>query len=370
MSESVSLRRLARRVRVRALVSAAVRRASAALLPALQITLAVVAAYAIAHWGLGHPVPLIAVTATISTLGLARDASPRRVVENSLGITVGIALSEVIVVAIGKGWWQLGIVLFATLVVARAASANPAFAIAAAVQSTLVVLLPDPAGGVFTRSLDAIVAGVVALAATALIPRDPRRTAVRDAKALFSLFRESLAGLVEAIGTGDHAAAELALERLRRTQTYVDDWRTSLASARSIASISPWLRRQRPELEMHARILAGADLTTRHLRSIARRVTVLVEDGQPRPELAGLVAELAHGIDLLGRQVQDRDLTGAGRTVFEDVARRLDPSAIAPTGALREEVVVVLLRPLVVDLLVACGVDAGVARDLLPPIDR
>ena len=179
MTESAPLRRLARRVQVRAQVRAGIRRASQSLPAALQIVIAAVASYSIAHFLLGHATPLIAVTVTITSLGIARDARPRKVLETAIGVTVGIALSEVIVLVIGKGGWQLAIVLFATLVITRAVSANPAFAVAAAVQSTLVVLLPDPAGGPFTRSLDALVAGAVALAVTALIPRDPARAAAR-----------------------------------------------------------------------------------------------------------------------------------------------------------------------------------------------
>ncbi len=366
--DSASLRRLARRVHVSALVKSSWRRMLSSLPAVLQIVLAAVAAYSIAHWGLGHAAPLIAVTVTITTLGLNRDARPRKVIETSLGITVGIALSEALVLVVGKGAWQLAIVLFATLAIARALSSNPAFAIAAAVQSTLVVLLPDPEGGPFTRSLDGLVAGLVALAVTALIPRDPRRAAVRDAKVLFSVFKESIDGLVEGVERADHSATELALERLRRTQSMIDDWAEALDTATSISRISPWLRRQLPELEMQARVLKGADLTSRHLRSIARRITVLVEDGHPRPELAQLVGELGTGIQLLGRQVEDRDLTGAARSVFEDLARRLDPSTIVPGGALRETVVVVLIRPLVVDLLVATGMDVDAARALLPEV--
>lgn len=119
---------------------------------------------------------------------------------------------------------------------------------------------------------------------------------------------------------------------------------------------------------MQARVLHAADLTSRHLRSIARRVTVLVEDGHERPELAGLISELGTGIRLLGQQVEDRELTGAARSVFEDLATRLDPAVIVPGGALREAVVVVLMRPLVVDLLVATGMAADDARALLPPV--
>lgn len=363
------LRRLARRVRVRALVTSGGRRVVESLPAALQITVAVVVSYSIARFLFGHQTPLIAVTVTITTLGLSRDARPRGVLETSIGVSIGIALSEVIVIALGKGPWQMAIVLFATLIVARAVSSNPAFAIAAAVQGMIVVLLPDPPGGVFTRSIDALIAGAVALAATALIPRDPRSAATRDARVLFSVFKESLDGLVEGVARADHSATELALERLRRTQGMIDHWSSSLESATAISRISPWLRRQLPELAMQARVLKAADLTSRHLRSIARRVTVLVEDGTPRPELAALLAELAGGIHLLGQQVEDRDLTGASRSVFEDLARRLDPTVVVPDGSLREQVVVVLMRPLVVDLLAATGTSADAARALLPPVD-
>lgn len=367
MSDS-ALRRLGRRVAMRALVASGYRRVIDSLPAALQITIAVLAAYSIAHYGFGHEVPLIAVTVTITTLGLSRDARPRRVLETSIGVTIGIALSEAIVLWLGKGPWQMAIILFLTLLVARAVSANPAFAIAAAVQAMILVLLPEPSGGVFTRSLDAVIAGVVALAATALIPRDPRGVATRDARLLFSVFGESMNGLVDAVSKADHPAAEMALERLRRTQGLIDDWAASLDTATAISKISPWLRTQLPELEMQRRVLKAADLTSRHLRSIARRATVLVEDGTERPELAALIAELSNGIQLLGSQVSDRDLTGASRSVFEDLARRLDPAVIVPDGALRELVVVVLLRPLVVDLLVATGMEYSAARELLPPV--
>lgn len=368
MVDSAPLRRLGRRVRFRALVASGWRRVVESLPAIVQITLAAVASYAIAHWGLGHEVPLIAVTVTITTLGLNRDARQRGVLETSIGITVGIVLAELVVLVVGKGWWQLGVVLLATLVVARALSANPAFAIAAAVQSSLIVMLPEPAGGPFTRSLDGIVAGVVALAATALIPRDPRRAAIRDAKALFSVLGESVTGLAEAVERADHPAAELALERLRRTQSMVDTWTTSLGTATAVARISPWLRRHLPELRMQSRILHGADLTARHLRSIARRTIVMLRDGQERPRLAAVLTELGEGIHLLGRQVEERDLDGTAREPLEDFARSLDPAAIVTDGGLAESVVVVLLRPLAVDLLIASGMDGDSARALLPPV--
>lgn len=340
----------------------------------MQIVVAVVVSYSIAHYLLGHGTPLIAVTVTITALGIARDARPRRVLDIAVGVTVGILTSELIVLVIGKGPWQLAVVLFATLVVTRAVSPNPAFAVAAAVQSMIVVLLPDPAGGPFTRSIDALVAGVVALAATGLIPRDPRRAASRDGRVLFSVFTESLGGLVDALAHGSLPAAELALERLRRTQELVDNWTTSLDTAVSVARISPWLRRHLPELLVQTRVLASADLASRHLRIIARRIAVVVQDGDAHPELAALMGELRNSVELLGRvelpgrESVERDTRGASRTALTDLARRLDPATITPDGALRETLVVVLVRPLVVDLLVGTGLPADDSKALLPPV--
>ncbi len=121
--------------------------------------------------------------------------------------------------------------IFVTIFVARAVSPNPAFALAAATQSALVMILPAPVGGPFSRSLDGLVAGVVALLLTALIPRDTRRIATRDGRALASTLSQSMTSLVEGLMDSNQPAANLAFERLRKTQVLIDNWTTSLDSA-------------------------------------------------------------------------------------------------------------------------------------------
>lgn len=368
MSEAQGLRWLGWRVTVRARVSRGIRRSIASAPAALQIVIAATASYAIARYAFGHAIPLVAVTATITCLGIARDARPSRVLNTAVGILIGIVLSELLILLIGKGIWQLAVVLLVTILVARALSPSPVFAIAAAVQSTLVVLLPDPDGGVFTRSIDGVIAGVVALAVTALIPRDPRREAKRDGRTLFSVIDEALGSVVEALKNGDEPAAELGLSRLRRTQVLVDNWTASLDTAIAVARVSPWLRRHLPELNVHLRVLRGADFAARHLRLIARRVGVMVRTGAPQQELAGLLAELSTAIRLLGAELEDRELAGASRSMLTDLASRLVPDRIVASPDVAQSVVVVLLRPLVVDLLVATGMSSEEARALLPPV--
>lgn len=365
---SAELRRLERRVRRQVDLRAAGRRVTDSLPAILQILTAVAAAYAIAHWGLGHAVPLLAITVTINSLGFARDARPVRVAETVVGILLGIALGDALALLIGRGLWQLVIVLAVVFVVGRAVSANPAFAVAAAVPSALVVMLPDPEGGPFSRSLDGLVGGVVALLVTALIPRDPRGAAARDGRALFSVLEESLGSVVDSLAEADPAAGELALTRLRRTQPLVDAWAASLDSAISIARISPWVHRHLPELRRSTSVLRGADLAARHLRTIARRTEFLVRDGRPRPELAGIVSQLATGVRLLGREQSDPELAGAARAELSRLAARLDPASLIPGAPLSDAALLLLVRPLVVDLLDASGLDPDAARTLLPPV--
>jgi len=335
---------------------------------ALQIVVAVVASYAFSHYVLGHTVPLLSITVVISSLGFGRDARPRRVFDSVVGILIGILFSEVLFTLLGSGIWQIALILFLTFVVARFASPSAAFAAAAGIQSMMVMLLPDPDGGVLTRSVDGLVGGVIALLVTALVPRDPRAIARRDAGRLLSILAESFQALLDGLRGGDEPAASLAVERLRRTQPLVDDWNASLDSALSIARLSPFLRRHLPALRHQARVLHGLDLAARHLRVIDRRVSFLVRDGAARPELAGVLAEFAAGIAELGASIDDPARAADAAARFEKLAPRLDPAVVVPGAPVTETVIVLLARPLLVDLLIASGRTGDEARALLPEV--
>ena len=335
-------------------------------LPAVvQIVVASTAAYLIARSLLGHELPLVAVTVTIISLGIARDATPRRVAETVIGINIGIVVAALLVQVIGQGAWQVAVILGVTLIVARAVSPSAPFAIAAAVQSMLVAVLPAPDGGVFARSLDGLIGGVMALLVTALIPRFDLVRQRGEGTALFSLLDQALTGVRDALRSADPAAAELALARSRRTQSLLDEWGHSLESARGVAAVSPWLRSRRARLADEQRLLGVADLTTRHVRAIARRVDVLVRDGSLRPLLADLVDSAAEVVRLLGRSRDDEAARYVARGVATVLAGQCTPVAVEGVA---DQVVVVLLRPLVFDTLVHLGLPPDEARALLPPL--
>lgn len=360
------LRRLERRIVRVSTWRAAGRRVWESLPAILQIVAAALASYAIAHYAVGHATPIMAVTVVVSSLGLTLDARPIRVLQSVLGILLGVALAVGLEFVAGKGWWQLGVVLLLVMALGRLLVKNPAFPVAAAIPAALTIVLPVN-GSAFDRVIDAGIGGAIALLATALIPRDPRRTALRDGHRLYSVLVESTTGTVDALRTGDSAAGELALSRLRRTQELVDAWAQSLETARSIARISPWLRARLPELDRHLRALRGGDHAARHLRLIARRAEFMVRDGVRHEALSGLIDEFRGVLELIALELDDVQLAGAARNVLWDLTARLGPAAV-PRASVAESALIVQLRPLAVDLLVATGVPLAEAQARLPAL--
>jgi uncharacterized membrane protein YgaE (UPF0421/DUF939 family) len=344
------------------------RRMIESLAPILQIVLGASSGYAIAHFGLGHAVPLFAVTVTITSLGFSRDARPRRVIETAIGMVVGIALSEVLLQWFGQGMWQIAVVLLICLLSARFISGSATFALTVGLQAMLVQILPAPDGGVFIRSLDGLIGGLTALVVTALIPRDPRGLARTDANRLFEVFLESLESLKLALRDVDIQVADDTLRQVRRTQPLVDNWRMSLDSAISIARISPFLRKYRDELIGQVRLMRGMDLATRNLRVVVRRVDFLIRDRQPRPYLSDLMEQIADASRVLARGIEEPQLLDDAQEMLVGVIQQLDPKKHGIADQVREASVLLLLRPLLVDLLCASGMSEEDARAELPAI--
>jgi uncharacterized membrane protein YgaE (UPF0421/DUF939 family) len=355
-------RRLGRQMSARQ----AARRFRQALPPTIQIVVACVVAYSIAHYVFGHAYPLVAVTVALSSLGFVRDARPIRVLETAVAMIVGIALAELLVMLFGRGVWQLAIVLFTTLILSRTISPHASFAIAAGVQASLVTVLPLSSDLAFERSIDGIIGGAVALVATALLPRDPRRAAAASGQTVIDEVLATLDLLATALQAADREAATVALGRIRASQPALDSWAGSLDSARAIAQISPFLHKHVASLEDQHVLLEGMELATRNLRVIARRVDALIADGVPRERIGLLFQELAEAVRTLMTSLERPAQRSLARQALTLVAIKLDPELLVPEAALTDQAVVLMLRPLVVDLLAASGVDKAEARATLP----
>ncbi|MDQ1131068.1 aromatic acid exporter family protein [Microbacterium sp. SORGH_AS_0888] len=339
-------------------------------LPAIvQIVIAATAAFAFAHFVLGHETPVLAGTIAVSSLGLVRDARPRRVVETVVGMMLGVLVSEALLRIVGTGWWQLPIVLAAVLLVARLFSPQPGFAIAAAIQGLIVLLFPGAdTEAVMARPLDGAVGGAAAILLTVVVPRSFRRELRHDARALFAAADAAVAAIVQGLESGQSRRADRGLEKARGLDPLVRAWRESLDSATAIARISPFLRRRRGELERQRRILLAMDLSVRNLRVVGRRAAYVLDDGVPRPVAADVLDQLARGMALVGECLEDIALEPAAREALRATAAHLHPAELLPDASLGDHSLLTAMRPLAVDLLTAAGAPPDDARAAIPRI--
>ena len=148
----------------------------------LQATLAATIAWLVATEIVGHSQPFFAPVSAMITLGLTQGERGRRAVEVVLGVTLGIAIADLLVLELGTGWWQLALVVALSMSIALLLGSAQLFAQQAAVSAALVATLQPPDGGVsFARAVDALLGGSIALAISALVlPAHPGRI-VRDA---------------------------------------------------------------------------------------------------------------------------------------------------------------------------------------------
>jgi len=238
-------------------------------------------------------------------------------------------------------------------------------------------LLPAPAGGPFTRSIDAVVGGVCALLVTILMPKDPRREPRRDVQKLLHELAEVLRECADAMVNSDSSQAWHALIRGRNCQPLVDAMRQSLRASGEVATLAPAYRRHRDELDRLKQSLDFIDLALRNSRVFARRLTSAINNAALSDEatdsIAGVLQETAAAIDELSLGLAEshdgvrRAHLRTARRDLSEIALRLHPKLLE-VQRLEGETVVMLFRPLMVDLLEATGMDADEARDVLPAL--
>jgi uncharacterized membrane protein YgaE (UPF0421/DUF939 family) len=354
--------RAAARARVR--FRGGLRRLRTSALPIVQCGMAAGVAWLVAHDLVGHERPFFAPIAAVISLGVSLGNRLRRVVELVVGVSLGVLVGDLLISAIGSGWWQIAVVV--TLAVAAAVFADGgALLVGQAGASAVLVatLLPPGQAGGLARCLDAFIGGAVGVLVVAVLPSDPVAPVRRTARILLDELAAVLRGVADALRDRDAGAAVEALRRARDTQDSIDSLHGALRGGQEVTVVSPLLRRRRRVLAQYTELAERSDYAMRNARVLARRAYSALLDGEPAvPELPDVLAELAGAVGRLTAELnRDGDPTRAREPVL-DVVRH---AAVFSSGVLADEaasllgpseqVLVAQVRSVALDLLQATG---------------
>jgi uncharacterized membrane protein YccC len=302
--------------------------------------------------------------AAIITLGLTVGSRLERAIELSIGVPLGIALADVLVLEVGSGVPQLIGITFLATSTAVFLGGGPLLVTQAAVSSILVVTLQPPTNGLsFTRAGDALIGCGVALVLNFVIaPIDPIALVRREA---VPVLRE-LAGVLDAIAGAlderDRDAAFAALRRAREIDASTQKFLEAVTIGRETAAAAPVRRGQRGPLAVYSEAGGQIDLAVRNVRVLARGVVRAIETGDRVPPAVGdAIRELRQAVVSLAPWMEDPKRAGEVIEPAVQAARHAS-AVLEQTTNLSVSVIVGQVRSTAVDLLRTTGMAPEEAR--------
>jgi hypothetical protein len=281
-----------------------------------------------------------------------------------VGVSIGVLLADLLTAAIGHGTWQIALFVALAMAVAVLVGGGPLLVGQAASSAVLVATLAPPGGGVdLSRSLDALVGGVIALAVNFLLPIDAVGRARRAARPLIAELAATLEDVAAGLEARDRVGAEAALERARSLDPLADTLRASIAAGVETVRLAPRRRAHREPLALYAGAAEHLALAVRNVRVLARgAVRALVLDDNVPPDVPAAIRDLAEAVRALGRELEGEP---GGAEVGEDAVRAAGRATLVldRTGNLSVSVLVGQVRSTAVDLLRAMGLERGEAQE-------
>jgi uncharacterized membrane protein YgaE (UPF0421/DUF939 family) len=332
-------------------------RASSGL--ALQAAIAAGLAWFIAHALLGHVQPYFAPISAVATLAVSVGQRMRRAIEIVLGNAFGILLGEVLVLIIGRGAWQVSLVVFVAIVLAVFAGGSPSLVMQSAAAGVLVVaIIPFSDNYLFSRFIDAIVGGTVGLVVMALLlPLNPLTVVSRAAGPLLDDIAMGLATTASALADGEPDKAQGALESMREAERHFAALKDAITAGREISLLAPLRWGKRGALSQYVEGYDHLGRAMRNARVLVRRCITAMRDGEPiPPALISAVHSLADATSWLRREYADEKPPEASQAAAVRAVRSASEAYMAGVG-FSGSVVVAQIRSGATDLLRASGMD-------------
>jgi uncharacterized membrane protein YgaE (UPF0421/DUF939 family) len=344
---------------MRATLRERVRRVRVNLGLAAQAGVAAGIAWFVAYNLLGHVQPFFAPIAAVVTLAISVGQRMRRASEIVLGNACGILLGETVILVIGRGAWQIGLVVLLAIVLALLVGGSGSLVTQAANSGALVAtLIPLSGDYFFSRFIDAVVGGGVALVVMGLLlPLNPLTVVERAANPVLAATADGLADSADAIAARDRDSGQLALDELRRAEAKLRAFSDSIAAGKEIA-LAPIRWGKRAALGQYVDAYDHVARALRNTRVLVRRGITLVNDGEPAPEsLVSAIRGLADATDWLRRELADAQEPEASRSAAIMAVRDSEDAYLAGIG-FSGSVIIAQIRSIATDLLRASGLEA------------
>lgn len=342
-------------------------RLEANLILALQASLAGAIAWYIGHNFLGHAQPVFAPIAAVGTLAASVGQRLRNTIELVLGVALGIAVGDAVIVAIGTGWWQLGLVTFVAIMIAIFVGGGPALITQAAGSAVLIATLSPPSSGIyFSRFFDAITGGVVAIGVIALLlPLKPLTIVRRAAEPAMDIVATALRQAAAALVDRDYPRAGAALEHFRGGEDELSAMQEALQAGQETTTLAPVRWRSKGPLAQYIRSAEFILRSVRNGRVLSRRCMILIEEQEPIPDsLPRTLTSLADAVVLLQRELADGVEPTATRERLLLAATQAGEAYAAGVG-FSGSVIIAQARAIAIDLIQATGLGPEEANQVI-----
>ena len=357
---------------VRANMEGALARLRVGSWPIVQTAVAATLAWSAAALVLGHERPFVAAIAAVISVGAVAGQTLKRAAEWILGVAVGLTVADLIMLAIGTGPVQTGVIVGLAMFAALLIRSGIMFVTEAGVSAVLVAGLDPTTYGVSPdRFLEALVGGGAALAVSAVFPSNPSTRARQAARPVLEDLATALRNAAAALIGGNLELAEAALSEARRIDAPVARLREELEGGYQIARLSPPRRRHLGHLGYYVAAADQLDLAARDTRVLARAAVTLVrEKGAAPGELAEAILGLALAVEALAGNLERPGHTLDDARQFALGAAGEATSVLQKSNDLETSALVAQIRSTAIDLLQAAGMESSEALEALREASR
>ena len=357
---------------VRANMEGALARLRVGSWPIVQTAVAATLAWSAAALVLGHERPFVAAIAAVISVGAVAGQTLKRAAEWILGVAVGLTVADLIMLAIGTGPVQTGVIVGLAMFAALLIRSGIMFVTEAGVSAVLVAGLDPTTYGVSPdRFLEALVGGGAALAVSAVFPSNPSTRARQAARPVLEDLATALRNAAAALIGGNLELAEAALSEARRIDAPVARLREELEGGYQIARLSPPRRRHLGHLGYYVAAADQLDLAARDTRVLTRAAVTLVrEKGAAPGELAEAILGLALAVEALAGNLERPGHTLDDARQFALGAAGEATSVLQKSNDLETSALVAQIRSTAIDLLQAAGMESSEALEALREASR